>query len=132
MPWQIVTPDLPRARELCLRCAGQVPDCRVVRRGDPEFFHDQLDCKRQAAGRGDRERSMMVRFPLLGLLAGCVAGSEGPTDSGGPSMPEPGLQADLAAGPIEVPDHIRVDSILEMTIGVRNGGTRIVDPGWVI
>ena len=79
------------------------------------------------------ERSMMVRhFPLLGLLASCVAGSEGPTDSGGPAAPEPGLQADLAAGPIEVPDYIRVDSILEMTIGVRNGGTRIVEPGWVI
>ena len=71
-------------------------------------------------------------FPLLGLLAGCVAGSEGPTDSGSPAGPEPGLQADLAAGPIEVPEHIRVDSILEMTIGVRNGGTRIVEAGWVI
>jgi CARDB len=69
---------------------------------------------------------------LLGLLASCVAGSEGPTGTGGPSDPEPGLQADLSAGPIEVPDEIRVDSILEMTIGVRNGGTTTAEAGWII
>jgi hypothetical protein len=69
---------------------------------------------------------------LLGLVASCVAGSEGPTDAGGPSAPEPGLRADLSAGPIEVPDQIRVDSILEMTIGVRNGGTSAADAGWII
>lgn len=66
-------------------------------------------------------------------LGGCVAGSDGPQGPGNPPpTPAPGLRADLFAGPIEVPDHIRVDSILEMTIGVRNGGTRVVDPGWVI
>ena len=69
---------------------------------------------------------------FLALLGACVAGSEGPTDSGGPSEPEPGLRADLFAGPIVVPDEIRVDSILEMTIGVRNGGTRPAEPGWVV
>lgn len=67
------------------------------------------------------------------VLGSCVAGSDGPQGPGNPpATPEPGLRADLFAGPIEVPDHVRVDSILEMTIGVRNGGTRVVDPGWVI
>ena len=69
---------------------------------------------------------------LLALLSGCVAGSEGPTDLGGPREPEPGLRADLYAGPIDVPNQIPVDSILEMTIGVRNGGTRQAEPGWVV
>lgn len=69
---------------------------------------------------------------LSGLFAGCVAGSEGPQGRGTPTDPEIGLTADLFAGPIEVPDHVRVDSILEMTVGVRNGGTRVVAPGWVI
>ena len=77
----------------------------------------------------------LERFWLVGLpavLGACVAGSEGPTDLGGPREPEPGLRADLFAGPIVVPDEIRVDSILEMTIGVRNGGTRQAEPGWVV
>jgi hypothetical protein len=70
---------------------------------------------------------------VFGVLGSCVAGSEGPTGPGTPPTdPEPGLQADLLAGPIEVPDRVRVDSILEMTVGVRNRGTRAVDAGWVI
>ena len=71
-------------------------------------------------------------FAVLTLLGSCVAGSEGPTDLGGPREVEPGLQADLFAGPIDVPGEIRVDSILEMLIGVRNGGTRQAEPGWVV
>src|SRR5215210_1766284 len=74
----------------------------------------------------------MHRLLLPALVASCVAGSEGPTDAGSPSAPEPGLQADLSAGPIEVPDHVRVDSVLEMTIGVRNVGTSTADAGWII
>lgn len=66
------------------------------------------------------------------VLGSCVAGSDGPTGPRTPPDPEPGLEADLFAGPIEVPDHVQVDSILEMTISVRNGGTRVVDAGWVI
>jgi hypothetical protein len=69
---------------------------------------------------------------ILPLLGGCVAGSEGPTDSGGPREPDPGLRADLFAGPIAVPSEIAVNSILEMGIGVRNGGTRQAEPGWVV
>jgi hypothetical protein len=71
-------------------------------------------------------------FGLTSLLVGCVAGSEGPTDLGGSRDPEPGLRADLFAGPIDVPTEIRVDSILEMLIGVRNGGTGDAEPGWVV
>lgn len=69
---------------------------------------------------------------VSGFLVGCVAGSEGPTGPLRPDDPGPGLRADLSAGPIEVPDHIRVDSVLEMEIGVHNGGTRSAGPGWVI
>lgn len=69
---------------------------------------------------------------LLAVLSGCVAGSDGPTDLGGPREPEPGLRADLFAGPIDVPTQIRVDSILDMTIAVRNGGTRQAEPGWIV
>ncbi|MBA3444165.1 MAG: hypothetical protein H0T58_04850 [Gemmatimonadales bacterium] len=69
---------------------------------------------------------------LTASLGSCVAGSEGPTVGRNPTEPGPGLEADLFAGPIEVPDQVRLDSILEMTIGVRNGGTRVVNPGWVI
>ncbi len=73
-----------------------------------------------------------VRVVIASGVIGCVAGSDGPQGPLSPRDPEPGLRADLFAGPIEVPDHIRVDSILEMTIGVHNGGTRSVEPGWVI
>lgn len=71
---------------------------------------------------------------LLGacVLGSCVAGSEGPHGPGTPSDPEPSLIADLFAGPTEVPDQVAVDSILELTVVVRNGGTRVVDAGWVI
>jgi hypothetical protein len=68
----------------------------------------------------------------LALLGSCVAGSEGPREFDNPTEPAPGLRADLFAGAIDVPAQIRVDSILEMTIGVRNGGTLQAEPGWVI
>ena len=68
-----------------------------------------------------------------GLLWGCVAGSEGPQGPGTPPEdPSPGLRADLFAGPILVPDHVRVDSILELVVGVRNGGTKAVEAGWTV
>jgi hypothetical protein len=69
---------------------------------------------------------------LLALLGACVAGSEGPERLGGPADLEPGLQADLFAGAIEAPDQVGVDSILEMSIGVRNSGMLQAEPGWVI
>jgi hypothetical protein len=70
---------------------------------------------------------------MAGVLSGCVAGSDGPQGPGNPpATPAPGLRADLFAGPILVPDHVRVDSILEMVVAVRNGGTRGADAGWII
>jgi hypothetical protein len=79
--------------------------------------------------------STTLRDLLLFLIAsGCVAGSEGPRGPGTPTDPNPDPQgrADLFPGPIETPDHIRVDSVLEMTVGVRNGGTGSAGPGWVV
>ena len=91
---------------------------------------------------GSRPRPQIGRMPsttLRGLLlfliaSGCVAGSEGPRGPGTPTDPNPDtqLRADLFPGPIETPDHIRVDSVLEMGVGVRNGGTGNAGPGWVI
>lgn len=70
---------------------------------------------------------------ISSLLWSCVAGSEGPQGPGNPPAdPSPGLRADLSAGPILVPDHVRVDSILEMVVAVRNGGTRTADAGWTV
>lgn len=68
-----------------------------------------------------------------GLVWSCVAGGEGPQGPGDPSEdPSPGLRADLAAGPVLVPDQVRVDSILEMLVEVRNGGTRVAEAGWIV
>ena len=70
---------------------------------------------------------------ISGVLWACVAGSEGPQGPGNPpANPAPGLRADLFAGPIQVPDHVRVDSILEMVVAVRNGGSRGADAGWIV
>ena len=67
------------------------------------------------------------------LLLSCVAGGEGPQGPGTPPEdPSPGLRADLSAGPILVPERVRVDSILEMLVEVRNGGTRGVEAGWIV
>jgi hypothetical protein len=78
---------------------------------------------------------MTLRSLVLVVLAsGCVAGSEGPRGPGAPTDPEPGSegQADLFPGAVEAPNHIRVDSILEMRVRVRNGGTRSAGPGWMV
>jgi hypothetical protein len=70
---------------------------------------------------------------IAGVLSACVAGSDGPQGPGNPpATPAPSLRADLFAGPILAPDHVRVDSILEMVVAVHNGGTRGADAGWII
>ncbi|MEA2723588.1 MAG: hypothetical protein QOH59_1359 [Gemmatimonadales bacterium] len=67
------------------------------------------------------------------LLLSCVAGGEGPQGAGDPvEDPTPGLRADLAAGPVLVPEQVRVDSILEMLVEVRNTGTRVAEAGWIV
>jgi CARDB len=71
---------------------------------------------------------------VLGLTA-CVAGSDGgPRGPGAPTEPDldPQIRADLFPGPVAAPDQIPIDSILEMSVTVRNGGTRSAGAGWVI
>jgi hypothetical protein len=68
----------------------------------------------------------------VSLLAGCVAGSEGPRGPGTPTDPDPETQADLFAGPIETPPEIQVNLVLEMRIGVRNRGSGSAGPGWMV
>jgi CARDB len=76
------------------------------------------------------------RWPGLlipGLLWSCVAGGEGPQGRGDSvEDPSPDLRADLSAGPILVPDQVRVDSILEMLVEVRNSGNRVAEAGWIV
>lgn len=72
-------------------------------------------------------------IPASLLLLSCVAGGEGPQGTGDPvEDPAPGLRADLAAGPVLAPEQVRVDSILEMLVEVRNSGTRVVEAGWIV
>jgi hypothetical protein len=73
-----------------------------------------------------------VAWLPFALSMACVAGSEGPRGPGAPTEPEPGLHADLAPGPIEAPEQVRLDSVLEMSVGVRNHGSRSAGYGWVI
>lgn len=75
-------------------------------------------------------RSVLLVSSLVGA---CVGSGEGPQGADGPpaGLP-PGLFADLLAGPIRVPDHIRLDSILELVVDVRNGGTRVAEAGWIV
>lgn len=79
------------------------------------------------------DRSWSSALLISSLLMSCVAGGEGPQGPGTPPEdPTPGLRADLSAGPVLAPDQIRVDSILEMLVEVRNGGTRAVEAGWIV
>jgi hypothetical protein len=42
------------------------------------------------------------------------------------------LKADLAPGPIEAPDRMSLDALLQMRVGVRNSGKLTAGPGWVV
>lgn len=70
---------------------------------------------------------------ISGLAGACLGGGEGPESPAGPpaELP-PGLLADLLAGPILVPDHVRLDSILQLVVAVRNRGTRVAQAGWIV
>jgi hypothetical protein len=68
---------------------------------------------------------------LTGLLTACEVTSlelQSPGTPGGPDS----LKADLSPGPIEAPDRLRLDELLEMRVGVGNSGNRIAGPGWFI
>jgi hypothetical protein len=42
------------------------------------------------------------------------------------------LKADLSAGPIDAPERLAIDALLQMRVGVSNGGTLTAGPGWVV
>ena len=68
---------------------------------------------------------------MTGFLTACEVTSlelQGPGTPGGPDS----LKADLSPGPIEAPDRLRVDELLQMRVGVGNSGNRIAGPGWFI
>ena len=71
------------------------------------------------------------RLYLTLLLASCGGPSDLP-DPTLPADPDAEQRADLSAGPIEAPARLRLDSLLEMRVGVRNSGTRTAGPGWVV
>jgi hypothetical protein len=75
----------------------------------------------------------VYRVPLVALLAyacGEVSSLEvqSPGTPGGPAE----FKADLVAGPIEAPDRISLNELLQMRVGVRNIGTRPAGPGWTV
>jgi hypothetical protein len=42
------------------------------------------------------------------------------------------LRIDLSPGPIEAPERIPLDELLQMRVGVRNDGDLTAGPGWVV
>jgi hypothetical protein len=44
----------------------------------------------------------------------------------------PDAKADLVPGTIEAPEHVSVDELLQMRVGVRNIGTRTAGLGWMV
>jgi hypothetical protein len=68
---------------------------------------------------------------MTGLLTACEVTSLELQSPGTPGAPD-SLKADLSPGPIEAPDRLRVDELLQMRVGVGNSGNRIAGPGWFI
>jgi len=80
-------------------------------------------------------RALLLWLLLLPIAVGGCGGSS--SDSQTPSQPEQpnepnGPQADLSATGLETPSRVRLDSLLELRIGVRNGGSQAAGPGWFI
>src|SRR4051812_34054090 len=68
---------------------------------------------------------------MSALLTACEVTSlelQSPGSPGGPDS----LRADLSPGPIEAPESMRLDELLEMRVGVRNSGNRSAGPGWFV
>jgi CARDB protein len=77
-------------------------------------------------------RLSLRAFHLLlasGLVGGCgeVTSLEVRSPGG-----DNALQADLTPGPIEAPDHLLLDALLQMRVGVSNSGNLTAGPGWVV
>jgi hypothetical protein len=77
------------------------------------------------------------RFPLragrLLLLSGAVTacGEVTSLELHSPGNPDV-LNIDLTPGPIEAPERVSLDALLQMRVGVRNDGDRTAGPGWVV
>jgi CARDB protein len=69
---------------------------------------------------------------LAGLLAGCEATSLEVHAPPATTDPEPSPKADLSPVSIQAPARIRLDSLLQMQVGVRNTGNRSAGPGWFV
>lgn len=68
---------------------------------------------------------------MTGLLTACEVSSLEVHSPGAPGDPDV-LKADLSPGTIEAPGRLRLDALLQMRVGVRNGGNRTAGPGWVV
>jgi CARDB len=68
------------------------------------------------------------------LLWAALLGCEEPSfDLPNPESPSSGSpQADLSPGRIETVPRVRLDSLLQLTVGVRNSGPQSAGPGWFI
>jgi len=79
-------------------------------------------------------RLLLLNRILLvsGVLTGCGEVTSLEVHAPGtPRDPDPPT-ADLAPGPIEAPDRMSLDALLQMRVGVRNSGTLAAGPGWVV
>ena len=68
---------------------------------------------------------------VTGVLSACEVTSLGLRSPGDTADPDP-FKADLTPGPIETPESIHLDELLEMRVGVINRGNRTAGPGWFI
>lgn len=69
---------------------------------------------------------------MAGLVAGCEVTSLAVQSPGTPADTTTDPRADLSPGPVQAPVRLRLDSPLEMRVGVRNNGSRSAGPGWFV
>jgi CARDB len=69
---------------------------------------------------------------MCGLLAGCGEVTSLEVHSPGSGENPDQLRADLEPGPIDAPDHVRLDSLLHFSVAVKNIGSNTAGPGWFI
>jgi CARDB len=75
-----------------------------------------------------------ARHLWVALAAACGGSSREPTAPPSPGEPPSGDggEADLSALPIQAPAEAELGRLIEMHVGVRNGGGTGAGPGWVI